>query len=471
MTQQIVVVGGGISGLATAYRLQHLLPTATITILEQATRAGGTIWTEERAGFRAECGPNGFLDNKPSTLSLCRDLGLGERLAAASEASGRNRYLFLDGRLRRLPSGFADFLATDLLSWRAKLNLLAERWRPKGRQSGDESVASFARRRAGREVADTLADAVVTGIHAGDPELLSLQAAFPRVAELEQKYGSVLKGIAASARERCRTARAKGEAPPGPSRMWSFREGLKYLIEALTAQLRTPPILGVTVRRLVPLPNQRWTVHGNADERWEVDAVILTCPAYAQAPLLTDVDHSLAQLIDTIAYNRVAVVALGFRQDDVPAAIDGFGYIAPQRMRRDLLGVQYCSSIFPERAPSGAILLRALCGGWHRPEIVSWDDDMLLNAVRAELRLSLGIQAAPIFQHIVRWDRAIPQYLLGHRERVAQIEARAAGHAGLYLGGNCYHGVALNDCTEQAEILAARVRDDLASSSKKAANH
>jgi oxygen-dependent protoporphyrinogen oxidase len=205
-----------------------------------------------------------------------------------------------------------------------------------------------------------------------------------------------------------------------------------------------------------------WTITAEGRERWEADAVVLTCPAYRQAALLADLDRELAERIGRIAYNRVVVVALGYRQAEVPVRLDGFGYIAPQRFRRDVLGVQWCSSIFPGRAPDGSILLRALCGGWHRPDVAGWDEPRLLAAVREDLRLALGITAPPHFHAIIRWDRAIPQYHLGHLERVAWIEKRAVGHPGLFLGGNAYHGVALNDCTERAEHLALQVGQYLA---------
>jgi oxygen-dependent protoporphyrinogen oxidase len=185
--------------------------------------------------------------------------------------------------------------------------------------------------------------------------------------------------------------------------------------------------------------------------------IVLACPAYQQAALLADLDPELAERVGGIAYNRIAVVGLGYRGEDVPGKIDGFGYIAPQRIRRDVLGVQWCSSIYVQRARAGTVLLRAMCGGWHRAEVAGWDDERLLQAVRAELRLAMGIDAAPIYHRIVRWDRAIPQYHLGHLDRVAWIMSRAAQHPGLYLAGNAYHGVALNDCTEQAEVLARRI--------------
>lgn len=459
-TKQVLIIGAGISGLALAYRLQQLDAACEITILEKAARPGGTVWTEERAGFRVELGPNGFLDNQPSTLQLCADLGLKDLLVPASEAAGRNRFLFMGNRLRALPASLSDLLTTDLLSWRGKINLALERFRPRGQGKDDESVDAFARRRGGPEIAEIFADALVTGIYAGDPALLSIQSSFPRIAALEKEYGSVLKGLNQQSRER----KLAGE-PSTPRRMWSFADGLRRLIDGLTDKLARPPELNVAVRRISNLAQeggrQRWQV-ADGDRSWEADALVLTCPAYQQAGLLHDLDPQLADQVGAIAYNRIAVVAVGYRQADVPMPVDGFGYIAPQRTRRDILGVQWCSSIFPGRAPDGMVLLRALCGGWHRPEVAGWEDGRLLAAARAELQAAMKITAAPVFHKIVRWDRAIPQYLLGHGARVTTIESLAARHFGLFLGGNAYRGVALNDCTEQALILARRVHHCLA---------
>ncbi|HLJ91934.1 MAG TPA: protoporphyrinogen oxidase [Gemmataceae bacterium] len=460
---RVVIVGAGISGLALAYRLNEFLPSAQITILEQQNRPGGTIWTEQRDGFQVEIGPNGFLDNKPSTLALCRDLGLADRLVPAAEAAERNRYLFLDGRLRRLPNSIGSFLRSDLLSWRGKLSILLERWRPRPSAASDESIDAFVRRRAGNEVAEVLADAMVTGIYAGDPTRLSVRAAFPRLVALEEQYGSVLKGMSGAARERRAEAAARGERYRSAGRMWSFAEGLRLAIETLCERLPNKPLLGVAAQRLQRAPaadgqGTVWTVIGEGQDRWLADAVVLTCPTPQQAAVLADLDSELAHTLSAIPYCRIAVIALGYRHSDVPIALDGFGFIVPQRTRRDLLGVQWCSSIFPDRAPPGRVLLRGMCGGWNRPEVVDWDDTQLLRAVRADLHSAMGIAAEPVFHHIVRWDRAIPQYHLGHLDRVAWIEERAARYPGLFLGGNAYHGVALNDCTEQAVILAERLR-------------
>jgi oxygen-dependent protoporphyrinogen oxidase len=294
---------------------------------------------------------------------------------------------------------------------------------------------------------------------------LSIQAAFPRIAELERQYGSVGKGLAVAARQRRAEAQARGEPYRRGSRMWSFKEGMRLLVETMQERLAKPPLLGVAVRR-IERKEGGWVVHGQGQDCWPADAVALACPAYQQAAMVADLDAALAEQIDGIAYNRIAVVAVGYRREDVPRPLDGFGYIAPQRTRRDLLGVQWCSTIFPERAPPGCVLLRALCGGWHRAEVAGWDDGRLLAAVRSELRQALGIAAAPCFHHIVRWERAIPQYRLGHLERVGRIMARAATHPGLFLAGNAYHGVALNDCTEQASLTAGRIEAFLSRNQK-----
>jgi oxygen-dependent protoporphyrinogen oxidase len=453
---RVVIIGAGISGLALAYRLTQRDPTFQVTVLEKNDRPGGTVQTLRRDGFLVEAGPNGFLDTQPTTLALCRELDLGDRLIPASESSSRNRFLFLGGQLKSLPSSFGSFLKSDLLSWRGKWTLLLERFRAPRRDGGDESVSSFARRRGGPEV-ETLADALVTGIHAGDPDRLSAAAAFPRLAAFEREHGGIFKGMAAAAKRRRAEAKARGEVYQRPGRMWSFREGLGLLIHTLSERLPSPPLLGVEVSSLHKNANGTWLVRAEGRDAWTADTVVLACPAYRQAALLDALDRPLAEEIAGIAYNAVAVIGLGYRQLDVPGSLDGFGYIAPQRDRRDVLGVQWCSSIFPGRAPAGAVFLRAIAGGWNRPDIVGWDDDRLVQAVRAELRLALGIEAAPIFHEIIRWPRAIPQYHLGHLDRLLRIEARLSALPGLFLTGNAYHGVALNDCTNQATQLAGLV--------------
>ena len=461
----VVVVGAGVSGLSLAYRLRRSMPEASITVLEEADRPGGTTWTLREDGFVLEMGPNGFLDSKPTTKTLCQDAGLGDSLITASEAAARNRYLLVDGRLRALPTGPGSLLMSGLLGWRGKMSLLMERFRGKRVDSEDESIDDFVRRRAGAEAADVLADALVTGIFAGDPKLLSLPACFPRLAQFERDHGSVIKGFSETAKIRRAEATARGEPVSRGSKLWSLRGGLRELVENLAAHLEPAIQLGVAVHSITKVPGRPgWLVSGDGHERWRADAVVLTCPAYRQAEMLADLDVPLACRIAEIPYNRVVVVGLGYRRADVSGALDGFGFIAPQRTRRDLLGVQWCSSIYPGRAPDGFVLLRAMCGGWHRHDVLGWDDDHLVQAVHNELQQVMGVAALPVFHRVIRWPRAIPQYHIGHLERLAWIDARLTRHPGLFLAGNAYRGVALNDCTEQAELLARAVRDYLAQS-------
>src|SRR5262249_13515113 len=236
----IVIVGAGISGLALAFRLQERLPEADVAVLERDSRPGGTAWTLREQGFQIDIGPNGFLDTKPTTLQLCRDVGVGDQLIPASDAAAKNRYLFLGDRLRLLPGGIGAFLGTSLISWRGKISLLLERFRNNQHNGRDESIDAFARRRAGKEAAEVFADALVTGIYAGDPSLLSLPACLPRLAELERDYGSVLKGMAQTAKKRRADAEARGQAYERPGKMWSVRDGMGGLSETLAARLRRP---------------------------------------------------------------------------------------------------------------------------------------------------------------------------------------------------------------------------------------
>ncbi len=274
-----------------------------------------------------------------------------------------------------------------------------------------------------------------------------------------------MRGFTQSARQRKREAAERGEIPQ-PPRMWSFREGLQLLIDRLTDGSGAQIIKDVGIGSIGRDPNSdpvkpQWIVRGDGSDHWRADAVILACPAHEQATIVADLDSLLAQIIGTIPYNAIAVVGLGFRVSDCPGNLAGFGYIAPQATKGDVLGVQWCSSIFPDRAPSGLVLWRALCGGWHRRDVLNWTDDELARAVLKELQIAMKVSGEPVFRHIVRWPNAIPQYTLGHLDRVAKIEDQLRLHPGLFVAGNAYRGVAINDCTEQAELVAERVAEYL----------
>jgi oxygen-dependent protoporphyrinogen oxidase len=456
VTPRVVIVGAGLSGLAVAFRLRALAPATEVLVLEPRPRAGGNLGTETHDGFRVETGPNGFLDSKPGMMRLCRDLGLADRLIPASEGSRKNRFVFANGAVQKLPGSPLGILTTPLLSPLGKLEMLAEPFRRRpGNAPADESVAAFARRRFGREAADIFVDALVTGIHAADSEKLSLPAAFPRLAEFERTHRSVLRGFLASMNQKKRDSASRREKP-APQRMWSFREGLQVVVDALRE--RVPVTTGVRVTRL-ERAGGGWLVHGEGRDSWAADAVVLTCHAPEQAAAVASLDPVLAADMAAIPYAKVAVAALGYRTTDVPGTLasDGFGYIAPQNTKRDVLGVQWCSSIFPDRAPPGFVLWRVLCGGASRPDVYDLSDDELVRRCHAEMQLAMGVTGPPAFVRVVRWPRAIPQYHVGHLARVDRIEAAVAKFPGLFVTGNAYRGVAMNDVAEQAEAIAGKV--------------
>jgi len=237
--------------------------------------------------------------------------------------------------------------------------------------------------------------------------------------------------------------------------MWSFREGLSVLVAGLEKSLGSAIRCGTAVRRL-ERAGAVWHID-TTNGPISADAVVLACPAHEQAGILANLDAELAREIEEIPYNRIAVVALGYRQADCEAAPDGFGYIAPQNTRRDVLGVQWCSAIFPDRAPAGCVLWRALCGGVHRGDLLDLDDEALARRVHEEIKLAMGVRGEPVFRRIVRWQRAIPQYVVGHLDRVARIESLARRHTGLILTGNAYRGVAMGDCVDEGNRVAAVV--------------
>jgi oxygen-dependent protoporphyrinogen oxidase len=247
--------------------------------------------------------------------------------------------------------------------------------------------------------------------------------------------------------------------------MWSFRHGMQRLTDALADELGPAVKTGIRVESISTSASVApWKVYGEQGQAWSADAVVLACPAPEQAAILSELDSHLADEIAGIPYNRIAVVALGYREADCPLPADGFGFIAPQNTRRDILGVQWCSSIYPGRAPAGFVLWRALCGGVHRGEVVEWSDEELFRAVHEEMQRAMKVRGEPVFARIIRWPAAIPQYVIGHLERLSRIDAAASRHPGLFLTGNAYRGVALGDCAEQADIVAAQAALYLAQS-------
>jgi oxygen-dependent protoporphyrinogen oxidase len=451
---RVAIIGGGISGLTLAFRLKQYLADVDIQILESEKSIGGKIDSFRDQGFIYESGPNGFLDSNPSTLNLSKELGLSEQLAPANDAAAKKRFLLMGGKLRMLPSSFLGLLTTDVLSWRAKLSLAFERFQSNKQNLPDESIYAFAQRRVGTEIADKLVDPFVTGIFAGDAKLVSYQAGFPRLAAMEKNYGSISKGLKAARKAK------QINNPEGRSsgQLWSFNQGLGTLTDALAEKCGKLNIREFKASNLIHnKESNKWIIEGSNGESESFDIAILSCPAFSQAAILKNLDEILADKIASIPYNSLAVVVMGYRSGDVPIPLEGFGYLTPSSENRAILGVQWCSSIYRGRAPAGTVLLRAMCGGASRPEMVDLDDDSIAKIVYRELQASMQIQAPPFFLKVIRWKNAIPQYMVKHLEKVKDIENLLTNHPGLYVTGNAYKGISINDCVENAETLAVQI--------------
>lgn len=463
--RRVVIVGGGLSGLAAARAVLDETGrrglTSELTLLERDPDLGGKIRSTRDDGFLCEHGPNGFLDNKPSTLALVRRLGAEARLLKSNDKA-RKRFVFTGGELKQLPEDPVSFLLSDLLSIRGKLRLAAEFLLPQGDAREDETVAAFVRRRLGDEALEKLIDPMSAGIYAGDPNVMSLRSCFPKVAQIEAQFGGLLKGMLAM-QKMAKAMGVQGPQSAGPGGvLWSLGEGAGELIETLARSLPEGSLCpGAEAEALERRPGGGWRVRTTGGEL-EADAVVLATPAYDAARLLREHDPALAERLYAIPYVPAAVVCTGFRREDVAHPLDGFGFLIPSAEGRRILGSLWSSSIFAGRAPEDRVLLTQIVGGARNPELVNLSDEDLLGVVKEELAWTLGIRAAPCFAKVVRWARAIPQYVVGHAARLQEIEGRVAALGGLFLGGNAYYGIGINDCTAHGAALGPRVAELLA---------
>jgi oxygen-dependent protoporphyrinogen oxidase len=461
--KRVIVVGGGPSGLVLGRELLTRGAGAVdVTVYEAQVHPGGKAWTEHEGGYLIERGPEGFLDSAPATLALARDVGLGDRLLPASDRASR-RYLFARGALRPVSANPAAFFASGLLSLRGRLAVLGEPFRPRNR-GGDETVASFARRRLGREAAATLVGAMVRGVYAGDAESLSMPSAFPRLAALEQEHGSLVRALVALRWSKLGEAGAGGESgrgggPAGPAgRLTSFPGGMAELGEALAAALAGHFVLGrpaIAVSR--GGGGAGWRVEF-ADGRSEFsDVVVLATEPWRASRLVTAASSALTAVLAEIPAAPVVVVALGFGAYDVRQRLDGFGFLVPPTEPLRMLGCLWSSATFAQRAPPGRVLLRVMLGGSRDAAVLDLPDDRLVRLVLGELDRTLGLRGSPDMIRIIRWPTGIPQYTLGHGQRLARIASELGRLPGLYLVGNGYRGIALNDCVVNVQAAASAI--------------
>lgn len=487
--KRVVIVGGGIAGLSAAYRLKHGAPDVAITLIESDRRLGGKIVTDRVDGFVIEGGPDTFLSYKPRGIGLCRELGLEDRLHGTNEKI-RRTYVMRRGKLYDLPEGltglipsrFGPMIKTGLISPWGKLRMGLDYFIPPKSLNGDESLAQFVERRLGRELYERLIEPLMSGIYAGDGEQLSLGATFPQLRQTELEHGSLVKGMLATKRKHPERNTVKSKDAGG--KKWPAfvtpETGLAEIVEALTLQLKGLDIrLGTRVtlvaQRVNSLaangsrlqadftdqtPNSFGAGYGVTLETGELlaaDAVILATPAYASAYLVVGLDPQMAQALKDIPYASTATVSVAYPLKDIPRPLNGYGYIIPRAEGRSILACTWTSTKFPHRAPEGYGLIRAFIGRAGDDDVIARSDEELLGLVRAELHNVLGITAAPRLHRIFRWPKAMPQYTLGHLDRLAVIERRLTQHPGLFVAGNAYRGIGLPDCIASGEQAAEKV--------------
>ena len=451
---RVVIVGGGISGLSLAYFLLEKNKDLDIVVIESEKKAGGKIWTEKVNGFLCEGGVNGFLDNRPKTLELASKLSLKP---LRSNNSARKRYIFSNGKLNLLPESPVSFLRSNLLSFSGRLRVLAEVFVPK-RKDDDETLAQFAIRRLGRDAYEKLIDPMASGIFAGDPEKMSLRSCFPKVYNLEQTYGSLIKGMIRLKRQARKTGQKVGAGPRGV--LTSFYDGMGTMINALTT------FLGDRLKydnRVVSIDkvNNLYNIYLKDGSFIESDVVVIASPAYEAGKILGSLNKEISLLLGDIFYPSITVVCFGYKKERIKYPLNGFGFLIPYKEKRKILGTLWDSSIFPNRAPDDMVLMRSMIGGARNSGLALMEEDKIVDIVINELRDIMDINVTPDFVKIYRHEKGIPQYHVGHERRLSRIEELLSKFKGLYLTGNAYRGIGVNDCIENSFKLAERIAKDI----------
>lgn len=450
---RVVVAGGGITGLVTAFTLQEEAArrglAVELTVLDAAAEPGGHARTILEDGFVIERGPNGFLDRGAETMALIGELRLDQRVVEANLAAKR-RFILRGGALRQVPESPPALLTSDAIGWKGKLRLLREPWAAAPPEGTDETIFQFAERRLGREAAETFVDTAVAGISAGDSRLLSVRSQFPVLKEWESEYGSLLKAMLARQKS--------GATRP---RLLSFDQGLGTLTSTLSSQLNGTVRAKTRVER-VEKTATRWQVHVGGGVSIEADHVVFALPSYAAAPVASGFDRELSIALSSIPYADLSVVALAYRAEAMARPLNGYGYLVTRSEGLSTLGVLWESSIFPNRAPEGCVLLRVMLGGARRPEVGAFDDRMVGDLAVTEATRVLGITGGPMRRWISRWPGAIAQYTVGHDVRTAAIRRLAAAHRGLHICGTAYDGVSFNDAIASGRKTARVIAQELA---------
>lgn len=447
----VVIVGGGISGLSALHFLRRLKPHYTVRLFEAGSRLGGTIGTDHADGYSLDQGPNGFLDREPLTLQLCDELGLTDHLERADQ-NVSNRFILRKGRLHTVPMSPPSFLLSDILSLKGRLRVLMEPFASRADGVGDESIYDFARRRIGREAADYLIQPMVSGIYGGLADRLSLKSCFPVMKEMEDEFGSLFKAMIAKARK----ARAEGRKSGGPAGpggwLTSFEGGLYVIIDRFADFYGQFISTGLAVES-VEKNSDDFHLRMTGGQTARAKRLILALPSYSAARIVGNLSERLSKSLASIPYAPIAVVCLGYPVEAVHAELDGFGFLVPQKEKRRILGSIWTSSIFKGRVPQGHAQFRTMVGGDGDHESADLSDDELISRVRKELESILEIEGEPDIARIYRWAKGIPQYRPGHSNIIDCLESELKTLGNIHITGNAYYGIGLNDCVRQSHRI------------------
>lgn len=462
---KVAIVGGGISGLSTAFEMEKARaanPQIEYLLLEGSLRLGGSIFSERIDECLVEGGPDSFMTEKTSATNLCAELGLTDHLVGSNDAS-RKTYILLKNRLVAMPDGLMFMVPTKLVptaltplfTWKTKIRMARELLHPPRPMQRDESVAELIERHFGAEVVDRLADPLLSGIYGGDAAVLSARTVLPKLVEMEEKYGSLSRGmLAAYGNGKQSPPQANGK--PRRSTFSSLLGGMQEMVDSLAARLNPASIRKSTVVSHIDRTEESWQLIIEGEPQ-RFDAVVLAIPAWAAGSLLAGMDPQLGKDLADIPYSSSITVTIGYEDAALATLPDGFGFLVPASEKRSLLACTFVHRKFPSRAPQGIGMLRCFLGGARNSALLNDSDQELESRVRAELKDILGITADPRFVRIHRWHRAMAQYSVGHQERMTRISQAVARHPGLALAGNAYLGIGVPDCIRTGQQAAASI--------------
>ncbi len=458
--KKVIVIGAGISGLSAAFWLMR--KGIDVELHEKENRVGGVIQTFRDSGYLFEKGPNSFLDNAPDTLELCRELHLENDLLKQS-MRGNSRYIFLRNELHDVPMGPGGLIQTQLLSGKSKWGLLSEIFRSANRSKEDESLASFVRRRLGNEILENLVTPFVSGVYAGDPEKLSLRGTFSILYDLEREHGGLIRGGIARA---FRRKKKEGNKPKKAhaKNLCSFVDGMETNTQAIAKALGNRLYLESPIQQIQTRTGGGYSVQigGNSARSIEADGVLLATPAYHAADLLEPLLPQSAGYLKTIQYNALAVVGMGYPRQAIRNECAGFGFLVPRNQGVRILGSIWNSSLFVRRAPGGYRSFSVFIGGGLDPTAIQLTDEQMLSQIRTDLQTCIGASGEPSVQHVFRWERAIPQYPIGHVDRIEEMKRELQTLPGFYCIGNYIDGVSTNDCIRKARETTEEIARFLA---------